>query len=412
VEKSIIPKGYKKTVAGIIPKEWDVKPFSSVLKIKHGKSSKEVEVIDGLYPVCGAGGEVGRTNSYMYKKPSILIGRKGSINKPRFIETPFWTLDTLFYSEVNIDTDPKFVYYQFCLIDWMNYNETSGLPSLNASAIEKVILPFPSDKKEQTAIANVISDVDEYIASIEKLIAKKEKIKTVIMLKLLSGKKRLSPFDKYQVGPLKGKSVSNKKSEFGIIPENWNTTTLEFLIRFSNGDAHENNISAHGKYEIVNSKFILTEGTVAKHSENCLAPVTKGSVLMVMSDIPNGKAIAKCYLVDENDKYTVNQRVCSLEPINIDSLFLFYVLNRNAFYLQFDDGVKQTNLRRQDVLDCPVLLPPLEEQQVISKVIYDLDNELKTLKTRGMKIQKIKTGMIQELFTGKTRLVMPDGNNN
>ena len=78
---------------------------------------------------------------------------------------------------------------------------------------------------------------------------------------------------------------------------------------------------------------------------------------MVMSDVPNGRAIAKCFLVETDDKYTVNQRICILQPEAAHPEFLVYKLNRNPFYLSFDDGVKQTNLRRQDVLDCPLVLP-------------------------------------------------------
>ena len=70
--------------------------YGDVLKIKSGRDQKQVECENGQYPILGTGGEIGRSNSYLYNKPSVLIGRKGTINKPQYMETPFWTVDTLF----------------------------------------------------------------------------------------------------------------------------------------------------------------------------------------------------------------------------------------------------------------------------------------------------------------------------
>lgn len=128
---------------------------------------------------------------------------------------------------------------------------------------------------------------------------------------------------------------------------------------------------------------------------------------MVMSDIPNWKAIAKCFIVDEDDKYTLNQRICSLKiHNNYFSKFIYFLINRNKYYLSFDDWVKQTNLRKEDVLWCNLLLPPtIEEQKAISKVLSDLDIEIEVLKTKRDKYIKIKDWMMQELLTWKTRLV-------
>jgi type I restriction enzyme S subunit len=182
-------------------------------------------------------------------------------------------------------------------------------------------------------------------------------------------------------------------------------TPLEAMVGFNNGCAHENHIKEYGNYTVVNSKFVSTEGRIAKYSGQCLCPVYKNNILMVMSDVPNGKAIAKCFLVDEDDKYTLNQRICAIDPKEMDSKYLFLILSRNSFYLQFDDGAKQTNLRRQDVLDCPIPVPSIKEQIAISSALFDMKTELDALQQRLSKTKKIKQGMMQELLTGKTRLV-------
>ncbi len=182
---------YKQTELGEIPEDWEVKPIGSALSIRHGRDQKEVEKQDGIYPVMGTGGEIGRTNTFLYDKPSVLIGRKGTINKPVYMESPFWTVDTLFYSEISEKFSGKFIYYKFCLIDWMAYNEASGVPSLNASTIERILQSFPLDRGEQVAIASVLSDMDKEIDVLEQRLNKTQQLKQGMMQELLTGRTRL-----------------------------------------------------------------------------------------------------------------------------------------------------------------------------------------------------------------------------
>ena len=155
----------------------------------------------------------------------------------------------------------------------------------------------------------------------------------------------------------------------------------------------------------MNSKFVSTNGEVKKYSDRRFSPASKGEILMVMSDVPNGRAIARCFFVDRDDVYTVNQRICALQPLRIDGRFLFYKLNRNPFYLSFDDGVKQTNLRKDDVLACPLALPPTKaEQEAIAEALSDADALIESLEQLIAKKRQIKQGAMQELLTGKKRL--------
>src|SRR5690606_3119865 len=103
-----------------------------------------------------------------------------------------------------------------------------------------------------------------------------------------------------------------KDSPLGEIPESWEIVKLKAVTVFSNGKGHEKFIDENGDFIVVNSKFISTEGNVKKFSNENLSPLLKNDITMVMSDIPNGKAIAKRFLIDEDEKYTLNQRICSL----------------------------------------------------------------------------------------------------
>lgn len=391
-----VKAGYKQTEVGVIPEDWDVKLIGQCLKIRHGKNQADVVCANGEYPILGTGGEMGRASRPLYSKSSVLIGRKGTIDVPRYLETPFWTVDTLFYSEIAEGVSPKFIFYQFCLIDWYSYNEASGVPSLNAKTIENIQLSVPS-LHEQRAIATALSDVDALLAAQDKLIAKKRDIKQATMQQLLTGKQRLPGF---QVNP------GYKQTEVGIIPEDWNVKLLPEVCRFRGGKAHEQYISEYGEFVCVNSKFISTDGVVRKYSTSNFCCANQNDVLMVMSDLPNGRALAKAYLVEQGGLYAVNQRVCALTAYSDCPKFLFYTLNRNPYFLKFNDGVSQTHLLNGVFAACPIILPQSQsEQSAIANVLSDMEADLTALEQQRDKTRTLKQGMMQELLTGRIRLV-------
>ena len=184
------PKGTKPSELGEIPEDWEVVSFGNTLAIRHGKNQQAVEKANGTIPIFATGGQIGWADQYLWNKPSVLIGRKGTIDKPRYADQPFWTVDTLFYSEIKDCAYPKFIFYKFCMIDWMQYNEASGVPSLNASTIERVLTSLPL-KEEQTAIATILSDMDAEIQALEQRLGKTRQIKQGMMQELLTGKTRL-----------------------------------------------------------------------------------------------------------------------------------------------------------------------------------------------------------------------------
>lgn len=148
---------------------------------------------------------------------------------------------------------------------------------------------------------------------------------------------------------------------------------LRDIVEFRNGKGHEKVIVEDGKYVVVNSKFISTNGIVKKYSDMQISPLYVDDILMVMSDLPHGKALAKCYLVDENDKYTLNQRIGAFhvkDKTEISTKYLFYVLDRNLQLLRYDNGVDQTNLRKDDILDILIPIPSYSQQQ---KIVETLD---------------------------------------
>lgn len=143
--------------------DWKECKLGEVLTIKYGKNQKEVESPNGTIPIYGTGGLMGYATKFLYDKPSILIGRKGTINKVKFIDKPFWTVDTLFYSIINEEiVSPKFLYYQLSLINFMNYNEGTTIPSLRTETLNRIEVSLPPLATQQK-IATILSSLDDKI---------------------------------------------------------------------------------------------------------------------------------------------------------------------------------------------------------------------------------------------------------
>lgn len=153
-------------------------------------------------------------------------------------------------------------------------------------------------------------------------------------------------------------------------------TTLGKSCQFFNGKAHEKSIDENGKYIVVNSKFISSEGKSFKRTNEQMFPLYKGDIVMVMSDVPNGKALAKCFIIDKDDTYSLNQRICCIRSKEFDTKYLYYQLNRHEHFLAFNNGENQTNLRKDDILACPLIKPSMEEQK---RMVAELDEAFSSL---------------------------------
>ena len=170
--------------------EWAPGTLGDALTVRYGRSQRELGSSSGDYPVFGSGGKIGSTDQFIYDKPSVLIGRKGTIDDPLYASGPFWAIDTMFYTEIADGICPRFLYYLFRMIPWQRYNEASGLPSLNARTIESIKVTLPG-LDEQEAIADVLSDMDSEIRALELRRDKTITIKRAMMQQLLTGRVRL-----------------------------------------------------------------------------------------------------------------------------------------------------------------------------------------------------------------------------
>lgn len=148
--------------------KWECKKIKDILKICHGKDYKHLE--SGKYPVLGTSGIFTYVNQYLCDWPCALIGRKGaSLDKPHYMDSPFWCVDTLYYSKPVKNNNPKWQYYLFQTINWMKMNESSGIPSLRASTIENIDVFVPS-YQEQSNIIEFLDKIEQRIETQIKII--------------------------------------------------------------------------------------------------------------------------------------------------------------------------------------------------------------------------------------------------
>ncbi len=157
---------------------------------------------------------------------------------------------------------------------------------------------------------------------------------------------------------------------------------LKSLVNFTNGKGHEKVVEENGKYILITSKAISTDMQQVRRTNKILTPLNKDDITMVMSDLPNGRALAKCFIIDAEETYTLNQRVCGLKVINTNEIlpkYLYYVLNRNTQLLKYDNGVDQTNLKKDDILNINIAVPPIDAQREIIKILDNFTLLLKTL---------------------------------
>ncbi|WP_188203819.1 restriction endonuclease subunit S [Desemzia incerta] len=181
--------------------------------------------------------------------------------------------------------------------------------------------------------------------------------------------------------------------------EDWEQRKLTDVANYRNGKAHEQDIDKEGQYIVVNSKFVSTNGLVKKYSNVLIEPLQAGEIAFVLSDVPNGKAIARTFLINENNKYSLNQRIAGITPhTKADSYFLSILMNRNNYFLKYDNGVGQTNLSKHEVENFTEHYPVYEEQVKIGSFFKQVDDTIALHQYKLEKLKQLKEGYLQVMF--------------
>ncbi len=362
----------------------------------HGKNQSQIVDPEGRYPILATGGVIGRTNSYLSNKPSVLIGRKGTIDRPQYMDTPFWTVDTLFYSEVKSGISAKFLFYKFLMVDWKKYNEASGVPSLNASTIENVEMVMPP-LREQEVIAEALSDADAAIESLDALIVKKRDVKQATMQQLLTGRTRLPGFTadwkEVRLGDL-GSTFGGLTGKSSKDFADGNSSFVTFMNVMSNVVLNNQGTE---KVRIGNGErqSQLLEGDVIFNGSS-ETPEEVGFGSAVPNELSGLYLNSFCFGFRRKDTKS------------LDPKFFAYLtrspLGRDIIR-PMAQGSTRYNIAKTNLLNGRFPLPPLKEQEAIAEALSVMDEELKALTEQVSKMRMVKEGMMQDLLSGKVRLV-------
>ena len=193
--------------------------------------------------------------------------------------------------------------------------------------------------------------------------------------------------------------MNTPKIRFKGFKDDWEQRKLGEVAEYRNGKAPENEIDEDGEYIVVNSKFVSTNAEIRKFSNAQNEPLYENEIAFVLSDVPNGRAIARTFLVDKSGKYTLNQRIAGITPHeDTDPYYLHIRMNRNAYFLKFDDGNKQTNLSIKDVLNYEDMYPSYKEQHKIGLYFRQLDNLITLHQCKCDETKELKKFMLQKMF--------------
>lgn len=386
-------------------KSWEIKKLGEVAKIIYGYTEKaHFEEIGPRFlritdihdygvdwenvPYC----KISDIDFEKYKlnEGDIVFARTGATTGKSFlVSNPPRSVFASYLIKVHIHNGallPEYLYLYFQTEAYWNIINQgisgSTLGGFNATKLSNLQIPLPPLLEQQ----RIVSILDKAFAAIDKAKANAEQN--------LKNAKEL--FESY----LQGVFENGK--------ETWEEKQLEEVCVFRNGAAHEQNIDEDGNYILINSKFISAEGEKMKRTNSALSPLFVNEIAFVMSDVPNGKALAKCFLVDKNDTYTLNQRIGAIKSNVFVPEFLVYQFNRNKYLLSFDNGENQTNLRKGDILNCPLWLPKTKnEQQTIVRQLNALRAETQKLEANYKKkiddLEDLKRSILQKAFSGELR---------
>lgn len=434
-EKQTVPQGYKQTEVGVIPEDWDVKSIGDIAVISSGgtPNRKISEYWGGDIPWVTTtlidGGYITYANEFITKKGlessaakicsigTILMAMYGQ-GKTRgkvgvlSIDASINQACAAISLKNNCQSSYMLQILNSMYDDIRDLSNSGGQENLSGQIIKNISIPFPPEK-EQTAIANILSDMDALLSELEQLITKKQAIKTATMQQLLTGKTRLPLFSTYTDGEHKGQAKGMKSSELGEIPEDWEVVKLSEIgdtiigLTYSPKDVSDFGTLVLRSSNIQNNQLSY-ENNVYVDMELPNRVIVKENDVLICVRNGSRNLIGKCALIDEKAAGFAFGAFMSIYRVNAaTSKFIFYQFQSNIIQNQINEimGATINQITNKDMSSFQVSLPVNnEEQTAIANILSDMDAEIQALEQRLAKTRQIKQGMMQELLTGKTRL--------
>ena len=369
--------------------------------LKYGKNQKNVVSDAGTVPIYGTGGLMAYAIQALYDKPSVLIGRKGTIDKVRYVTHPFWTVDTLFYTIINEDiVRPHFFYYLMTQVDLLKLNEGTTIPSLRTETLNRIEFDIPS-LTIQDQILSVIEPVEEKIELNNKINDNLlEQAQTILTSFFID----FSHFD-------------------GVVPADYERGTLQDIADFSNGYAFKSKELLDAPepdcYHVFKQGHINRGGGFNSSGTKSWYPISKcinlskyvlqkGDVLMAMTDMKDNVAIlGNTALMTEDNKYIVNQRVGLLRSNGYKKTSYAYIyLLTNSFDFLKDlrsranSGV-QVNLSSTEIKSSPIWIAPDTINDEFNALTEPLLSMIMNNDLENQRLADLRECLLPQLMSGE-----------
>ena len=389
-----IPHGYKMTEVGVIPEDWGITALEQVVEFLDGQrrpiKSSDRAKMQGIYPYYGASGIVDYVNDYIFNEPLILLGEDGENILSRNTRLAFQVSGKIWVNNhahvlrpLQDVADITFLTEYLESLNYADYNTGTAQPKLNKKTCSRIPVILPT-LAEQRAIADALSDVDAQITALDEAIAKKRDIKQGAMQRLLTGEERLPGFS-------------------GA----WEKRNLDNCVELRT-NRFDPKTSKENMFCIELEHIAQGQGTVVDYTDtkNQLSHKT----VFLEGDVLFGKLrpyLRKYWQADRHGVCSTEIWVFNgLDDILVNN-YLFYIVQTNQF-IDITNLSTGTHMPRADwkvVRDFEFIFPSPQEQEAIAAVLSDMDTEISALEAQREKTVALKQGMMQELLTGKTRLI-------
>ena len=391
---------------GEIPKNWKICRLKDYAHICNGRDYSEVLDENGDYPVIGSGGQFAKACEPLYQKESVLLGRKGTIDKPLFVDYPFWTVDTMYYTEIKENVSAKYFYYLCTQIEFDFYQYGSAVPSMTQRDLYNVNFPYPT-LDEQRRIADYLdrkcSQIDAIIARQQEVIEKLKAYKLSVITEAVT--KGLNPDV-----PMKDSGVE----WIGEIPEHWDFRRIKNCCLIVDCKNRTPDPDPDGEYIVVRTTCIRDgsfsyEGSYHTNAENFKEWTAKGQPqhgdIFFTREAPMGEAC----LVPDTDNLCMGQRVMFFRPLDgSDPRYILYSIYGPLAREYIDSKNKGStvgHLKLGQVASLPLFYCPPREQSEIANYLDKRCGAIdKVVEKKAEIISRItdyKKSLIYEVVTGK-----------
>ncbi|NDP28244.1 MAG: restriction endonuclease subunit S [Flavobacterium sp.] len=383
-----IKQGYKQTELGVIPVDWEIDLVKNLSQIKTGSKNTQDRIEFGKYPFYVRSQTVERINSYSYDGEAVLTAGDGvGVGKViHYVNEKFDCHQRVYrISEFTekIDGYYFFLYFKNNFLNRiMQMTAKSSVDSVRMDMISDMQIPYPKSKKEQTDIATALSDADAWITSLEQLIAKKRLLKQGAMQELLK--------------PKEGWEVKKLGDVCDVI----------IGLTYSPNDVRDHGTLVLRSSNIQNNKLAFENNVFVEMDLPQRVIVKKNDILVC---VRNGskQLIGKCALIDKKTEGQAFGAFMAIIRSDFNRYIYYYFLS-NHIQIQIDENMGATinQLTNATLKSFEIYMPKSKQEQTrIATILSDMDAELTALESQLEKAKKIKLGMMQELLTGRIRLV-------